>query len=101
MSDLTEFQKALRDSLKRNEEVFESSSENKKYLDDLLGLSTDEINSVVPNGTNSKTYADLISVVKEATRHNVSQAQLITSIKKLGTEAVTLAKQVSSLAVLL
>jgi len=72
----------------------------KQQLSDLMGLSIDELKAVTPGTTSMEIYDKLISVVKEASAKNVSQADLLEDIKELGETAVKIAKKVPSLAVL-
>jgi len=81
-----------------------NESFNGKYsevLDQLTGLSKDEINSVTPDTEDSRTYSILIKVVEEASRKNFTQADLVEDIKELGEVAVKIAKKIPSLASLL
>ncbi len=73
----------------------------KKELNQLVGLSKEEIDSITPETTDLKIYAVLIKVVEKASKDNLSQAQLIENIKALGDVAVQIAKKVPQLAVLL
>lgn len=68
-----------------------NKSFNGKYseeLDQLTGLSKDEINSVIPDTEDSRTYSVFIKVVEEASRKNFTQAELVEDIKELGEVAV-------------
>jgi hypothetical protein len=85
--------------MKKNREAFEG-----KYADQLnglLGLSRDEIDAITPGTTDLEIYDQLIAVVKEASRSNLTQAQLKSQIKALGETAVAIAKKVGSLAAIL
>lgn len=92
------FRRRVRASLIRNRETFEKSSEYRKMLDGLLGLSEEEIRGVLPAGTPKDDYLNLISVVKEATRVNVNQAELKARIEYLGETSLALAMKVPQLA---
>ena len=71
----------------------------KKQLNDLMGLSKSEIDQITPNSiTDMSTYSKLIDVVKQASKDNISQADLITNIKSLGEIAIKIAKKVPTLA---
>jgi hypothetical protein len=71
----------------------------KNQLNDLMGLSKNEIEEVSPDGlTDMSTYSKLIDVVKQASKDNISQADLISNIKTLGQTAVNIAKKVPTLA---
>jgi hypothetical protein len=96
--DLEQFKKDVGESIKRNQEAFDG-----KYaaeLNDLHGLSADELAQACPNMDSAQEYAQLIAVVQEASRQNVSQAVLRTQIKALGDNAVQIAKMVGGLAAL-
>ena len=72
-----------------------------KELNDLLGLSKDEIDAIIPGITDLQTYSALIKVVEKASKENISQAELIDHIKDLGDVAVKIAKKLPSFAALL
>jgi hypothetical protein len=67
-------------------------------LNDLMGLPREELESVMPGTSSTEIYDKLISVVKEASAKNISQADLLEDIKELGETAVKIAKKVPSLA---
>lgn len=73
----------------------------KDELNQLVGLSKEEIDSVTPETTDLKTYAVLVKVVEKASKDNLSQVQLIENIKALGDVAVRIARKVPALAALL
>jgi len=73
----------------------------KTELNQLVGLSKEEIDSINTETKDLKIYAVLIKVVEKASKDNLSQAQLIENIKALGDIAVQIAKKVPQLAVLL
>jgi hypothetical protein len=73
----------------------------KEQLDKLHGMSKDEINSIIPGTTGLQAYEALIKVVEEASKKNLTQAQLIKNIKELGDLAVKLAKKIPEFAALL
>ena len=71
----------------------------KNQLNDLMGLSKSEIDQITPDGiTDMSTYSKLIDVVKQASKDNISQADLITNIKSLGEIAIKIAKKAPTLA---
>lgn len=77
---------------------------NGKYkleLNELAGLSKEEIDAVTPGTTDLKMYLVLTQVVEQASRNNLSQAQLAEDIKELGDLAVKIARKVPRLAALL
>tara|TARA_R110001632_G_scaffold23425_2_gene66295 strand:+ start:878 stop:1159 length:282 start_codon:yes stop_codon:yes gene_type:complete len=66
-------------------------------LNDLVGLSKEELESVIPNTESKNTYLALIKVVEQASKENIKQADLISNIKELGDVAVNIAKKVPGL----
>ena len=70
----------------------------KSEIDELHGLSKEEIGVITPDNTDMEIYAQLIEVVKEASATNESQATLKEQVLELGEIAVTIAKKVPSLA---
>ena len=73
----------------------------KDELNRLYGLSKDEIDSIMPGTADLQMYAVLIKVVEDASKKNLSQAQLIKNIKDLGDLAVKIAKKIPDFAKLL
>ena len=94
--DLGAFEKDLDETLKRGREAFDGIY--KKQLNELAGLSRAEIDAITPDITDLQKYDELIVVVKEASRVNLSQAQLKQQIEKLGEVAIKIAGRVPSLA---
>ncbi len=92
------FRSRVRSALSKAEAEFEGAYAEE--LDELLGLSRADILAVTPNVTNLSAYNQLISVVKEASRTNASQAALVSRIKSLGQSAVSIAKRVTGLGTL-
>jgi hypothetical protein len=72
-----------------------------EQINGLLGLSREEIDAVTPDGTDLEIYAQLIEVVKDASRRNLAQAELKARIKELGDVAIKIAKKTSAFAALL
>jgi len=97
--DMKAFKKDLKDDLKAGREAFEGEFADE--LDELMGLSREEIDAITPDATDLQEYDRLIAVVKQASRHNLSQAQLVDNIKALGEVAVSIAKKSGKLAALL
>ncbi len=93
---LDEFRKRVKQKLKENREAFEGKY--KDELNQLLGLSKEEINKITPDTTDLEAYDNLITVVKEASRVNLSQAELKKRIQDLGEIAVEISKMVAPLA---
>jgi hypothetical protein len=86
----------LRAIIKKNRDVFEG-----KYAEEisgLLGLSREEIDAITPDATDLATYDLLIEVVKDASKKNLSQAELKARLKELGGVALDIAKKVGPLA---
>lgn len=73
----------------------------KEELNCLMGLSKDEIDLVTPDSVDLKVYAVLTKVVENASKENLSQAQLIDNIKSLGDVAIKIARKVPRFAALL
>lgn len=94
--DLSAFEADLDATLERGREAFRGKY--KQQLDELAGLSRAEIDAITPDITDLQKYDELITVVKEASRVNLAQAQLKERIERLGAVAVTIAKRVPSLA---
>lgn len=92
------FRDRVRRALAKAEEEFEGIYTEE--LDELLGLSRADIEAVAPHITDLSDYNQLISVVKEASRTNASQADLLRRIESLGQSAVSIAKRVTGLGAL-
>jgi hypothetical protein len=86
----------VRAALARAEEAFQG--EYKEELDELLGLSSADLEQAAPGGTSTEEYNKLISVVREASRINAKQADLADHIRNLGATAVRIAGLVPGLA---
>lgn len=97
--DPEEFKRRLKEQLETSRIAFNGLYKNE--LDRLLGLSRDEIDAITPGTTDLQKYDELIALVKEASRVNLSQAKLATEIRKLGDIAVVIAKKVPALVALL
>lgn len=96
---LADFERDLEEALKRSHEAFMG-----RYRDEveaLAGLSRDEIDEITPDATDLETYDKLMTVVKEASRKNLAQAELKARIEALGKTAIAIAKKVAGLAALL
>lgn len=86
----------LRRLVKKADESF--NGKYKDELNQLTGLSKEEIDSVTPDTEDSRTYSILLKVVEEASRKNLTQAELVEDIKELGDIAVKIAKKIPKLA---
>jgi hypothetical protein len=94
--DLSGFEEDLDATLERGREAFNGKYKNE--LNELTGLSRAEIDEISPDTTDLEIYDRLITVVKEASRVNLAQAELKHQIAKLGSLAITIAGKVPSLA---
>ena len=90
--DLDAFDKDVRRRLQEGHEAFKG--QYKDELKELLGLSRKEIDAITPDTTDLQKYDELTTVVKEASRKNLTQDQLIQQIEKLGSVAISIAKHV-------
>tara|TARA_R110002073_G_scaffold108336_9_gene243691 strand:+ start:121147 stop:121428 length:282 start_codon:yes stop_codon:yes gene_type:complete len=77
------------------------SGQYKDQLNELLGLSKSELDSLTPDTKGMSVYSKLIKVVEQASKDNLAQADLINNIKSLGDLAVKIAKKVPALAAIL
>ena len=77
------------DKFKKADDSF--NNKYSKEIDGLKGLTDEEIKSVTHDVSN---YDSLLEVVEEASKKNISQAELVTNINNLGKAAVDLAKKV-------
>lgn len=93
------FDKNLKAQLKASKDGFKGLYGDQ--LKELSGLSKDEIDAIIPGELDLQKYDALITVVKEASRVNLEQAQLQARIEALGKVAVSIAKRVPSLAAIL
>ncbi len=99
-SDATKlFRQRVRSSLQKADEEFRGQYKNQ--IKALLGLSQEKIDEITPDTTDLETYNKLMIVVKEASRVNLAQAELVSRIKSLGSVAVSIAKMVPSIAKML
>ncbi len=92
------YRRRVRQAMKRADEAFRG--EYADEINGLLGLSRTELDQLTPDATDLETYDRLIEVVKEASRVNVEQAELVNRIETLGDLAVRIAKKVPSLALM-
>jgi hypothetical protein len=98
MVDLAAFKNDLEKDLEAGRAAFEGKYSTE--IDELMGLSRVEIDAITPGSADLQVYDQLMAVVKQASRHNLSQAQLTDNIKALGEIAVAIAKKSASLAAL-
>jgi 3-methyladenine DNA glycosylase AlkD len=90
-----EYRKKLKERAKRNRDAF--MGQYRDELNALLGLSKEEIDKITPGTTDLEVYAQLISVVKEASADNVDQAELKDRIMELGKVGIKIAKRIPAL----
>jgi hypothetical protein len=95
--DTEALKKALDASLHFNQDAFKGTY--RVHLHELLGLSDEEIAEACPDVRAVQDFNTLIAVVSEASRKNLSHADLANQIKSLGANAVNIAKLVGGLAV--
>lgn len=93
---LKDLEEELGEILRKNHEAFVGKYAGE--INQLLGLSRAEIDAIVPGTTDLEVYDQLVTVVKEASRRNLSQAELAARIESLGDIAVTIAKKSAALA---
>jgi SMC interacting uncharacterized protein involved in chromosome segregation len=98
MVDLDKWKSDVEESLRRAEDAFNGMYAHE--IKGLLELSRKEIDAIMPGTTDIQTYDKLIVIVKEASRHNVSQAELKARIEQLGEVGIDIAKKVARLAAL-
>lgn len=89
------YRNRVRRALDQADEAFRG--EYSKELNELLGLSREEIDAISPGVTDLETYERLMVVVREASRVNLAQAELVNRIRELGSVAVSIARMVPSL----
>lgn len=97
--NIDEFKLRMKQKMAENRQAFEGTY--KDQVHDLMGLSKSEIDLITPDSTDMEVYDQLITVVKEASRLNLSQAQLKLRIEELGTVALRIAGKVPSLTALI
>lgn len=93
------FRRRVREAIRKADDEFRGKY--RKEIKDLMGLSRAQIDAISPGTTDIETYNKLITIVKEASRVNLAQADLKAQIKQLGQVAVDIAKKVPSLAKIL
>jgi hypothetical protein len=93
---LEAWRKKVQGELKKADEAFKG--DYAVELNQLLGLSSDEIDRITPDTTDLQVYHQLITVVEEASRQNIQQAMLRSQIEALGQTAVEIAKKAPKLA---
>ncbi len=99
MVDMAAFESDLASDLRSGREAF--NARYARELDELMGLSREEIDKITPGATDLQEYDRLIAVVKQASRHNLEQAELVSRIRQMGEVAVAIAKKTTALGALL
>jgi hypothetical protein len=97
-TELEEMRRELEKILKKNRDAFKGAY--KDEINQLLSISREDIDAIVPGTEDMATYDALIEVVKEASRKNHSQAQLKARIEELGEIALKIASKIPNLAAL-
>ena len=92
---IEEYREKLKERARVNREAFKGKY--KAQLTALMGLSKEEIDKITPGTTDLETYAQLISIVKEASADNIDQAELKNRIMELGEIGVEIAKRIPAL----
>jgi hypothetical protein len=77
--------------------AFNANEKYQQQINQLKGLSPEDIVSITPD---IDEHAALIEIVEQASRENLSKAQLVDNIKALGAVAVKIAKKIPLFATL-
>lgn len=99
MTNLDDFEAAFKNALGESDKAF--MGDHADALKSLSAMSQSEIGAITPGASDMRQYDKLIAVVRAASARNVSNAELATRIKSLGTVAVSIAGKVPSLAAIL
>ena len=67
---------------------------------ELRALDAEQIKEITPDTTDEAVYEQLMIVVREASRNNLDQADLVVRIQALGKVGLQIARMVPSLSVL-
>lgn len=78
--------------------AFNNDNNYQEKLNSFKGLTEAQIDLLTPDTTSKDAYNKLTKLVDQATKTNMSQADLITNIKSLGDIAKKIAKKVPELA---
>lgn len=97
--DIGEFRSRLNERAEANRQAF--IGQYQEELNMLLGMSREDIDRITPDTTDLEIYDQLITVVKEASAANISQAELKLRIEELGNIGIAIAKLIPKLAALL
>jgi hypothetical protein len=96
---IEQFREALEQALQKDRQAFQGVY--KEELNELLSLSKEDVDSITPDTMDYEKYDQLITVIKEASRNNAKQSELIEQIQALGKVAVNIASKVPGLSGLL
>jgi len=99
MTNLDDFETAFKNALDESDKAFMGS--HAAALKSLSAMSQSEVEAITPDTKDLQEYDKLIAVVRAASARNVSNAELASRIKSLGSVAVAIAKKVPSLASIL
>lgn len=90
------YRKRVRAAMQRADQAFRG--QYAEEINELLGLSREEIDEITTDNSDLAIYNQLIEVVKEASRVNLEQAELVNRIRAMGEVAVTIAQKSVKLA---
>lgn len=74
------------------------NSDYEEALSQLKGLSDAELAEITPESNGRIVYEALIAIVEDAASKNISQAELITKVEKLGTTAKSIIARIPAIA---
>lgn len=97
--DLEAFKEDLELTLEKSRAAFKGKY--KAELNALAGLSREEVDAITPDATDLEIYDQLMTVVKEASRVNLTEVEFKAQVHRLGHIAFQIARKVPSLAALL
>ena len=92
---IAEYREKLKERARINREAFKGKY--KEELTALMGLSKEEIDKITPDTNDLEIYAQLISIVKEASADNIDQAELKERILELGQVGIEIARRIPAL----
>lgn len=97
--DLEGFDSDLEKTLKISKVAF--MGKYKDQLNELAGLSREEIDKITPDITDLQKYDELMAVIKMASAKNIKQVELKKRIENLGEVALKICDQVPTIAKIL
>ena len=89
------FEQRLQRRIQENKKAFQGIYADQ--LNALMGLSREEIDAIVPGTSDLEIYAQLMTVVNQASAVNLEQAALKNRIQNLGEIAVKIASKIPGL----